>query len=212
MLNDGWVEVRGRDGIWTARFPRAPTMRRVGGLPSFDTGRVDGGTFPEGDLYYVTTMRGRSDEPPPPELEQGILDAMAGRGLEALDLQVSTEKPFVDGLGNPGRDLSVTHRNGRTGLGRAVLDRRTGAILLALGFGDDAQAFIASTAIAPPVAEPPVAAAPRRPRPVGQKIGVFIALLVALSWYLGELDNWLPETVRSTSVLGASAPARGPGP
>jgi hypothetical protein len=36
---------------------------------------------------------------------------------------------------------------------------------------------------------------------------LIVLLVVAGSWYVGKLDKYLPERVRSTSVLGADAPA-----
>jgi len=34
-----------------------------------------------------------------------------------------------------------------------------------------------------------------------------IVIALAIAWYLGKLDRYLPEAVRSTTALGAAAPA-----
>ena len=34
-----------------------------------------------------------------------------------------------------------------------------------------------------------------------------VILLVGGSWYIGKLDDYLPERIRSTTVLGENAPA-----
>ncbi len=49
-------------------------------------------------------------------------------------------------------------------------------------------------------------------RPWGFYITVVVVLLLALLWYLGKLDRVLPGPAKSTSVLGANAPAYVPPP
>jgi hypothetical protein len=49
-------------------------------------------------------------------------------------------------------------------------------------------------------------------RPWGLYITLGVILVLALSWYLGKLDGALPGPVKSTSVLGAYAPAYVPPP
>jgi len=38
---------------------------------------------------------------------------------------------------------------------------------------------------------------------------VFLVVVIVVlgSWYVGKLDDYLPESIRSTSVLGTHAPA-----
>jgi hypothetical protein len=44
-------------------------------------------------------------------------------------------------------------------------------------------------------------------RPWGLYLASVVIVTTAASWYLGKLDRYLPQTIRSTSVLGAHAPA-----
>jgi hypothetical protein len=44
-------------------------------------------------------------------------------------------------------------------------------------------------------------------RPWGAYLALVVLLSLSLSWYLGKLDALLPPAARSTSVLGAAAPA-----
>jgi hypothetical protein len=46
-----------------------------------------------------------------------------------------------------------------------------------------------------------------KPRPWGFYVTVLVVLGLALGWYLGKLDRYLPQAARSTTVLGANAPA-----
>jgi hypothetical protein len=46
-----------------------------------------------------------------------------------------------------------------------------------------------------------------KPRPWGFYITVLVVLGLALGWYLGKLDGYLPQAARSTTVLGENAPA-----
>ncbi len=50
------------------------------------------------------------------------------------------------------------------------------------------------------------------PRPWGFYITVLVVLGLALGWYLGKLDHYLPTSARSTTVLGENAPAAQPSP
>jgi hypothetical protein len=45
-------------------------------------------------------------------------------------------------------------------------------------------------------------------RPWRLYIALAVLLVLAVTWYLGRIDHYLPERVRSTTVLGDSAPAR----
>jgi hypothetical protein len=47
-------------------------------------------------------------------------------------------------------------------------------------------------------------------RPWGLYLFIAATLLVATGWYLGKLDRLLPKAARSTTVLGANAPASVP--
>jgi hypothetical protein len=47
-------------------------------------------------------------------------------------------------------------------------------------------------------------------RPWRLYTSIAVVLLLALCWYLGRLDGLLPNPVKSTSVLGANAPAYNP--
>jgi hypothetical protein len=49
-------------------------------------------------------------------------------------------------------------------------------------------------------------------RPWSLYIGVALVLLLALLWYLGKLDKFLPGKAKSINVLGANAPAYVPLP
>ena len=49
-------------------------------------------------------------------------------------------------------------------------------------------------------------------RPWRLYIALGIVLLLALSWYAGKLDSYLPGTAKSVSVLGTNAPAYKPAP
>jgi hypothetical protein len=44
-------------------------------------------------------------------------------------------------------------------------------------------------------------------RPWRLYITIAVIVVLAISWYIGKLDRYLPQQVRSTSVLGAAAPA-----
>ncbi len=46
-----------------------------------------------------------------------------------------------------------------------------------------------------------------QPRPWGFYVTLLIVLGLAIGWYVGKLDHYLPSAVRSTSVLGENAPA-----
>lgn len=46
-----------------------------------------------------------------------------------------------------------------------------------------------------------------KPRPWGFYLTVVVLLALALGWYLGKLDRYLPQAARSTTVLGDDAPA-----
>jgi len=47
-------------------------------------------------------------------------------------------------------------------------------------------------------------------RPWKLYITLLVIVALAIGWYLGKLDRYVPEPMRSTSVLGASAPAAPP--
>ena len=49
-------------------------------------------------------------------------------------------------------------------------------------------------------------------RPWKLYIALAVVLILAISWYLGNLDGILPGKLKSTSVLGANAPAYTPLP
>jgi hypothetical protein len=49
-------------------------------------------------------------------------------------------------------------------------------------------------------------------RPWGLYLTLFVLVLLALTWWRGRLDNLLPAALRSTSALGANAPAYNPPP
>lgn len=44
-------------------------------------------------------------------------------------------------------------------------------------------------------------------RPWGLYLVVLLVILAGLGWWQGKLDRWLPQRVRSTTVLGTNAPA-----
>ncbi|MEO7034267.1 MAG: hypothetical protein ABI548_10260 [Polyangiaceae bacterium] len=48
----------------------------------------------------------------------------------------------------------------------------------------------------------------QKSRPWGLYLVLVVILTGAIAWYLGKVDRFLPEHARSTSVLGANAPAR----
>jgi hypothetical protein len=47
-------------------------------------------------------------------------------------------------------------------------------------------------------------------RPWGFYLTIIVLLLLALSWYLGKLDDYLPGSLKSTTQLGTNAPAYKP--
>jgi hypothetical protein len=44
-------------------------------------------------------------------------------------------------------------------------------------------------------------------RPWGLYAAIIVILALAVSWYLGKLDKFLPGKIKSTTVLGTNAPA-----
>lgn len=46
-----------------------------------------------------------------------------------------------------------------------------------------------------------------KPRPWGFYVTVLVVLGLAIGWYVGKLDHWLPVAARSVTVLGENAPA-----
>lgn len=142
----GWTAYEAPDRLYAARFPKPPKADRKEGVPTFVTARYETAKFPVGDLYLVTGMQARTQDPPPPEFADQLLDMVQKRGFQAFDVDATSPKPIKDPFGNPGRDVIVTHTpSKRAGVGRVILNMKDGMFLITLAFGPEAAPFMASS-------------------------------------------------------------------
>lgn len=139
-----WVDYEAPDGLYKARFPGAPQAETQKGVPTRVLARYETlGGLDSGVMYYVAAMVGKTQNTPPTDLLPGLLAAAEKQGFQPLGVEVSDGKPLKDGQGNPGRRLKLTHlKSHRTGIGKVIVNRLTGAFLLVAGFGPDAEAFV----------------------------------------------------------------------
>jgi len=141
-----WVDYEAPDGLYKARFPAAPQAETQKGVPTLVIARYQTvGGLNSGPMYYVAAMVGKTQNTPPTDLLPGLLAAAEKQGFQPLGVEASDGKPLKDGQGNPGRRLKLTHlKSHRTGIGKVIVNRLTGALLLVAGFGPDAEAFVKS--------------------------------------------------------------------
>ena len=126
--------------------PGAPQAETQKGVPTRVVARYETlGGLDSGVMYYVAAMVGKTQNTPPTDLLPGLLAAAEKQGFQPLGVEVGDGKPLKDGQGNPGRRLKLTHlKSHRTGVGKVLVNRLTGAFLLVAGFGPDAEAFVKS--------------------------------------------------------------------
>lgn len=141
-----WVDYEAPDGLYKAKFPAAPQTETQKGIPTLVVARYQTvGGLNSGPMYYVAAMVGKTQNTPPTDLLPGLLAAAEKQGFAPLGVEASDGKPIKEAQGNPGRRLKLTHlKSHRTGVGKVVVNRLTGAILLVAGFGPDAEAFVKS--------------------------------------------------------------------
>jgi hypothetical protein len=142
----GWVDYQSPDGLYRAKFPAAPQSETQKGPPTLVIARYQTpGGLNTGPMYYVAAMVGKTQNMPPPDLLPQLVTVAEKQGFGSLEVQVSESKPAKDSTGNPGRRLKLSHaKSHRTGIGKVVVNRLTGVILLVAGFGPDAEAFVKS--------------------------------------------------------------------
>lgn len=142
----GWTAYEAPDRLYAARFPKPPKAERKEGVPTFVTARYETAKFPAGDMYLVTGMQARTQDSPPPDFADQLLDMVQQRSFQAFDVEASSPKPMKDPFGNPGRDVVVTHTaSKRVGVGRVILNMKDGMFLITLAFGPEAAPFLASS-------------------------------------------------------------------
>jgi hypothetical protein len=140
----GWVDYEAPEGLYKAKFPAAPQAEKTKDVPSYVIARYQTvGGLNAGPMYYVAAMVGKSQNTPPPDMLPGLLTVAEKQGFQSLGVKVSDSKPMKDAQGNPGRKLQLTHPGShRSGIGKIIANRLTGALLLVAGFGPDAEAFV----------------------------------------------------------------------
>lgn len=141
-----WIDYEAPDGLYKAKFPAPPQTETQKGVPTLVVARYQTvGGLNSGPMYYVAALVGKTQNTPPTDLLPGLLAVAEKQGFQSLGIEASDGKPLKDGQGNPGRRLKLTHlKSHRTGIGKVLVNRLTGAFLLVAGFGPDAEAFVKS--------------------------------------------------------------------